>query len=477
MLYRGSFDNKYALNSVISRNPVDSNPSMRYYNHGYYSHNHNKSQNIRETKITVLSYRFKEEDTHTRHKQSRSVENVLVLQGGGSLGAFACGVFKALVKKNVRIDIVAGTSIGAVNAAIIVGSKSDHPEKVLEDFWMELAESNPTIIPDILISDYDSNAGKYITKKISAASANAAIFGVPKMFVPIWSWLLWNGLEGDYDKDYALSYSSSNKKEYYEYFNPRNWTYFYDHSPLAKTLDKYIDYKKLNLAARKEGLPEVLRLIITAVDVMTARPLIFDNTQMEIKAKHILASSGYPIYGFPWIQVEENVYAWDGSLFSNTPVREVIHSSPRNDKNIFIVENYPRKIHRLPSSLAEVSSRAKDIIFSDKNMRNIKMSKIITRHIQLIERLYDIVENKVNPSYVDPQELEEIKTEYNTLINKYGAEIKSVTRIVRSVIELPSILQNADFSPKTIKELIEQGESKTMEKLSYCESIKYDFNR
>jgi NTE family protein len=399
-----------------------------------------------------------------------------VLQGGGSLGAFACGVFKALVKENVRIDIVAGTSIGAVNAAIIVGSKSDHPEKDLENFWIEVAESSPNIIPDIFVFDYDSNAKKYISKKISAASANAAMFGVPKMFTPVWSrWLPWSHDEDDNNKIYDRN-KRDRREHYYDFLNPRNWTYFYDHSPLAKTLDRYIDYKRLNLAATKEKLPEVLRLIITAVDVMTARPLIFDNTKMEIKAKHILASSGYPIYGFPWIEVEDNVYAWDGSLLSNTPVREVIYASPRNDKNIFIVENYPRKIQKLPSNMTEVESRAKDIIFSDKNMDNIKMSRLITRHIQLIENLYDIVQKKVDPTEIDRQQLEKIKSEYNTLINNYGAQIKSVTRIVRSELESPSMLQNADFSPKTIKELIAQGETKTMEKLSYCQSIKYDFN-
>src|ERR687886_370202 len=423
-----------------------------------------------------MSYVFKQEDSHPRHKETRDVENVLVLQGGGSLGAFACGVFKALVKKDVRIDIVAGTSIGAVNAAIIAGNKSDHPEKELENFWIEVAESSPNIIPDVFVFDYDNNAKRYISKKISAASANAAIFGVPKIFTPVWfRWDHWRHDEDDNNKTYR------NKREqpehYYDILNPRNWTYFYDHSALAKTLDKYIDYGKLNLAARKEELPEVLRLIITAVDVMTARPLIFDNAKMEIKAKHILASAGYPVYGFPWIEVEDNLYAWDGSLLSNTPVREVLYASPRNDKNIFIVENYPRKIQRLPSNMAEVESRAKDIIFSDKNMDNIKMSRLITRHIQLIETLYDIVEKKVDLFQVDPQELEKIKSEYNILINNYGAQIKSVIRIVRSVLESPSIMQNADFSPKTIKELITQGERKTMEKLSYCESIKYEFNR
>ena len=101
-----------------------------------------------------MSYKAKE--GNPRHKESRKTENVLVLQGGGgSLGAFGCGIFKALVKKNIRIDIAAGTSIGAVNAAIIVGSKSDHPEKDLEDFWIEIAESNPMIMPGTFMFEYD----------------------------------------------------------------------------------------------------------------------------------------------------------------------------------------------------------------------------------------------------------------------------------------------------------------------------------
>ncbi|MBD0359130.1 MAG: patatin-like phospholipase family protein [Nitrososphaeraceae archaeon] len=420
-----------------------------------------------------MSYRSKE--SHPRHKESRKTENLLVLQGGGSLGAFACGVFKALVKKNIRIDIAAGTSIGAVNAAIIVGSKSDHPEEDLEQFWIELAESSPMIIPDTFMFEYDTAARSYVAKKMSSASANAAIFGVPKMFVPRWNW--WN-----WDKNMLLKADAEQgkiqqQKQSQYLFDPRSWTYLYDHSPLAKTLDKYIDYKKLNLAASEEDLPSVLRLIITAVDVMTSKPLVFDNTKMEIKSKHILASSGYPIYGFPWVEVEDSVYGWDGSLLSNTPVREVLSVSPRNDKNIFIVENYPRNIHRLPSNMAEVESRAKDIIFCDKNMDNIKMSRLITRHIQLIERLYEVFEKLVDQSKLDPEEIKMIKSEYNTLIENYGAEIKSVTRIIRSGVESPSILQNADFSPKTIKELILQGERKTMEKLEYCETLHYDFDK
>ena len=417
-----------------------------------------------------MSFRAKEE-SHPRHRESRLTENVLVLQGGGSLGAFACGVFKALVKKKIRIDIAAGTSIGAINAAIIVGSKSDHPENDLEEFWLEIAESSYEIIPDIYLIDYDVYSQRYLPRRISSASTNAAIFGVPKMFIPRWWRLQPAGQNLLVDSENA-----EHQRQQQPYFNdPRGWTYVYDHSPLAKTLNKYIDYKKLNLASTKEEQPEVARLIITAVNVMNSRPLIFDNTEMEIKEKHILASSGYPIYGFPWVEVEKGVYGWDGSLLSNTPVREVLSASPRHDKNIFIVENYTRNIQRLPSNMAEVESRAKDILFCDKNMDNIKMSRLITRQIQLIERLYEVFDKFVDQSKLDPRQVETIKEEYNMLIENYGAVIKSVTRIVRTELESPSILQNADFSLKTIKELIAQGERKTLEELAYCENIKYQF--
>ena len=74
--------------------------------------------------------------------KSKTIENVLILQGGGSLGAFGCGVFKALAKRDIKIDIIAGTSIGGVNARIIAGSKNEeHPEKLLEEFWLELSDS------------------------------------------------------------------------------------------------------------------------------------------------------------------------------------------------------------------------------------------------------------------------------------------------------------------------------------------------
>ena len=90
---------------------------------------------------------------------SDAIENILILQGGGSLGAFGCGVFKALANNNIKIDIVAGTSIGGLYATIIAGSKADHPERELEQFWLELVEgSSANKFPDSATSTVYSPA-------------------------------------------------------------------------------------------------------------------------------------------------------------------------------------------------------------------------------------------------------------------------------------------------------------------------------
>src|ERR687897_1402718 len=98
-----------------------------------YSSNKDNNSNISSLLLQSLS--------STAAYSNNKLENVLILQGGGSLGAFGCGVFKALATNNIILDIVAGTSIGGINAAIIAGSKDEkYPEQMLEQFWLELSE-------------------------------------------------------------------------------------------------------------------------------------------------------------------------------------------------------------------------------------------------------------------------------------------------------------------------------------------------
>lgn len=385
-------------------------------------------------------------NNHNNNSKSKRkpIENVLVLQGGGSLGAFACGVYKILHKKNIKFDIVGGTSIGGINGAIIAGSKNDNPVKDLEDFWMELAESNYTVIPDIITLDYDDKSKGIGLKTLPSASLNAAIYGVPKMFVPRW----------------LQTNSITTESLFGEQQLPWNWTYLYDISPLGKTLEKYIDFKKLSPEIiSSSSATTAVRLIVTAVNVLTAEPLIFDSFKIQIQLKHLLASIGYPNYGFSWIEVEDGVYGWDGALLSNTPMREVLLQSPSYDKNIFIVENYSRKINHLPSDMTEVQSRIKDILYCDKSESLSQISKLITRQLGLIENMY----SELNFSKIDSKKLEYIKKEYQQLVNNYGAKILNLTRISRGTTESPYPLQNADFSIHTVKTLIKEGESKAME--------------
>ena len=391
------------------------------------------------------------------HKHEKGIENVLILQGGGSLGAFACGVFKAFAKKNVQFDIIAGTSIGGINGAIAAGSRNDTPEKDLEDFWLDLAQSSYKIIPDIFTFDFDYQKYQTRLKRSPAASMNAAFFGVPSFFIPRW---------------FNFNTPNSNLSPLEEYVQPPwKWTYIYDNSALRNTIEKYIDFKKLSPKAHQNDLNTRnsnnntnSRLIITAVDVLTAEPLIFDSYKKPIEMKHLLATIGYPQYGFPWVEVSDGTFAWDGSLLSNTPIREVMVASPSKNKNIFVVENYPKKIEKLPANMSEVMSRAKDIMFSDKTQSLEQMSRLITRHVNLIEALYDLFEES-EKSKIDKDKIEFIIKEHSSLVQKYGAKILKLNRITRINPETPYPLQNADFSVDTIKELIRQGERKALEYL------------
>ena len=392
-------------------------------------------------------------------KETRGIEKVLILQGGGSLGAFGCGAFKSIKKWGINLDIVAGTSIGGINAAIIAGTKDmDDASKKLEEFWIELSEGFMPFIPtngcdkkdpfDIFFENllyllpknsafpnyYELRREQQIKGNQISSFISSATFGNSKFFLPRWM-----QPETLFELDKMI---------------PSKWIYLYDHSPLIKTLEKYVDYEKLN-----PGSSNSPRLILTAVDVLNSRALTFDSNAQQIKPKHILATSAYPLYNFPWIEIEKGVYAWDGGLLSNTPLREVLDASPILDKIIFLVENYPKKIDKLPANLGEVHHRARDIIFSDKTEHNIKMAGTITRYLDFIENLYQIVNDNKDKLGLDEKLIRKIDRKYKKYRLDHGAEIKNIFYISRDE-EFPHIYENADFSPMTIKNSINEGEHK-----------------
>lgn len=355
----------------------------------------------------------------SREKQNLQFETVLVLQGGGSLGAYECGVYKALHRHGIKFDIVAGTSIGAVNASIITGSRSDEPAKALEEFWLDLAEG-------VTSSGLPDKIRPYF------ASMYSAFFGNPKMFFPKW-------------------FTPSA-----DYFMPYFWQYMYDITPLKKTLEQYVDFQKIQS-------PERPRFIITSTDVQNAKPSVFDSKYDRIEADHVLASAGYPFYGISWTQ-KSGKYLWDGTLLSNTPLREVINASPKLDKNVYVVYLFPKNQPELPSNMLEVWHRARDIIHTDKTEHNIHMSKIITRYLKLIREMHEILSLSTLDEK-DKSKLALLEQEYHKLASERGSIINQIVRIQRHE-HVHFLLEDADFSIATIKESIEKGEKDAKEALA-----------
>jgi NTE family protein len=335
-------------------------------------------------------------------------ETVLVMQGGGSLGAYECGVYKTLEKHGIKFDIVAGTSIGAINAGIIVGSKN--PARDLEDFWLSTAE----YVTPMMVSD---------EMRGIAASTYSAMFGNSRIFAPTWHWPLAG--------------------------NPvYNSPHLYDLEPLKKSLLKYVDFGRLSSG-------HIPRLIVTATDIKTSESVVFDSHREKMTADRIAACAGFPFYGISWTKVDGR-YLWDGSLLSNTPLREVINASPRNHKRVYIVSLFPKNQDDLPKNLADSWHRARDIMHNDKTDHNIHMSKLIKRYLMVMREMHDML-NNVKLDEKMAGRLLIVEQEYHKLATARGAIIEHVVKIERKE-DTHYIFEDADFSITTIKKLIRQGE-------------------
>ena len=348
--------------------------------------------------------------SNIHQEKIQDFETMLILQGGGSLGAYECGVFSILHKHKIEFDLVIGTSIGAVNASIIAGTNNqDESSDRLEEFWLELAESmTPEFLPE--------NIRTY------QAVLNSTLFGNPNVVKPYFGlpnpWML-----------------------------ARSKPFLYDNTPLKNILERYVDFDFLN----KEGNT---RLLVTAVDIKTGKPIVFDSNKTKLDADHIISSTGYPFYGINWTK-KDGMYLWDGSLMSNTPFREAINASPQKDKVAYLVSLFPKSHDVLPQNMEESWHRARDIMHSDKTDHNMMMSKVFSRYLSLLKKMHVILD-KVHLNENLKTEFQNLESEYSKLVAKRGAIIKDMIKIERKE-ESHFLLEDADFSKKTIIRLIDDG--------------------
>jgi NTE family protein len=276
----------------------------------------------------------------------RDYETVaLVLQGGGALGAYQCGVYEALEETGIRPDWFAGISIGAINAALLAGNAPERRVERLREFWQRI--STPALPLPAEVFDWQRQWLDALPRS-SAAQALANAFGA-------WTALL-HGQSGFFVPRVPPPYAALP--------GAPGATSFYSTVPLRQTLEELVDFARINHRASP-------RFAIGAVNVRNGNFAYFDNRKTPIRVEHVLASAALPP-AFAAVEIDGEFY-WDGGLVSNTPLEYVIESSPRSDTLALQVDLWSAR-GALPRTLGDVLERQKDIQYSSRTRRGTDSS-------------------------------------------------------------------------------------------------------
>jgi len=280
-------------------------------------------------------------------RSTKKTEIGLVLQGGGALGAYEWGGIQALFKlmkdagdagRDVTLRAVTGVSIGAINAACIVGADEDKgPLARLETLWNDFMIKAPAFVP-------------------AAVTLNLALLEVLRFyrFSPAW-----------------------------------NWTSLYDTHELLKTLSDHVSFDALNKSDTT--------FVVTAVDVETADLMRFSNKKLgklhptTIKPEHILAS-GSLAPQFPWTktsQGSQSHYYWDGGLVDNTPLGDAIEAfTPGDDvTRLLVVMNLFPILAKRPDTFAQVNDRINQLRFGNRLSQDTRNAERLNDLLCTIEKL------------------------------------------------------------------------------------------
>ena len=301
---------------------------------------------------------------------------ILLLQGGGALGAYQAGVYEGLAEAGIAPTWVVGISIGAINAALIAGNPPERRIERLREFWRRMSVDPAAPLPEWL--DLLGPAANYM------AAMSAMAFGIPGFFTPRIPppWFAADGAEA------ALS--------------------MYDTTPLGRTLDELVDFDLINSGP--------VRLSLGAVNVCKGSSVYFDTDtgtdSTVITADHVRASGALPP-GFPPVTIEGEHY-WDGGVVTNTPITYVADQRPMTTARIVQVDNFMAQ-GELPQNLGEVSERRKDIQYASRSRFNIDRLQELGEIEAAMRRLLDKLPPDLK-SDPDAQKLAEICDERSWMI-------------------------------------------------------------
>lgn len=324
---------------------------------------------------------------------------VLVLQGGGALGAYQAGVFQALDEAGIEPDWVIGTSIGAINAGIIAGNTKADRLPRLKAFWERIEHRGPT-----------------------------AWFGALPMFgaMAANSMTMMNGVPGFFEPNPMAGFGMRMDPEQVGYYSV---------APLERTLAELIDLDLLNQGTT--------RLTVGAAQVSTSELRYFDSREKPLTLKHIMASGALPP-AFPAVRIDGELY-WDGGIMSNTPVEAVFDDMPRRSGLVFSVHIWNPHGPE-PDTMTKVMARQKDLQYSSRSLAQVVRQRQLHRLRHVISELAGMLP----PEQRDSNRGKELAA--------WGCQTRMhVVRLLAPPLIGEDHMKDIDFSPAGIRDRWDAG--------------------
>ena len=354
----------------------------------------------------------------------------LLLQGGGALGSYQAGIYEALAEANLHPDWVAGISIGAINSALIAGNAPSERVAKLRRFWEEVT-ANPLLDWAVGLEALRPR-GDFARKLFNQMSAGSALVNGAANFFQLRyppAWLHPNG---------ALEATS-----------------FYDTTHLKSTLERLVDFDRINAGP--------MRFSVGAVNVRTGNFVYFDTTTHTIRPEHVMASGSLPP-GFPAVEIEGEYY-WDGGLISNTPLQWVVEYGPRQDMLAFQVDLWSAR-GELPGNLGEVAMRQKEIQYSSRTRANTDKFKEVQVLRSALARLLEQV----------PQDLRD--SEDGKLLSRAADhKVYSLVQLIYRSQHYEGHSKDYEFSRLSMEEHWRAGYHETVRMLRHPEVLERPRNR
>lgn len=452
-----------------------------------------------------------------------TVQRALVLQGGGALGAYQAGAFRALYEKLRKqigsgdndnteslFDIIAGTSIGAINGAILVSHFLEHrtwkgSAERLEDFWKYLSTPTPEISE--ALKQWKAEKVKGTNPSIASEEAARRYYSVKTFYK--------SGIKNVFQPIHP-------PKQDKRFCDSENQWLVYDNEPLRKSVERFVRFPIATSLERKEP-----RLLVISVDAEEGTTVTFDSYEKEkgiretqygnslleksiivkydegLNIKHLMASLTLPEF-YVYEEIDGRKF-WDGGLLSNTPIRELLEAHKRfwekrigtqnlenslkkkgsdnldyddrqgraqriPDLELYIINVFSPKENGATTGedfiledIDGVRDRKMDITLSDGY--DAKTDGLFTDYVNLIERLISLGDrdevirdriNKILEEYTPRRfSTEEVKKNIDILKNTF--KIVKVVQIQRKDDNDSISGKMGDFTSETINKLIQDG--------------------